>query len=740
LGGKLPESWILFKNYLLKKRWILWCLALLLAGCGAPPWNNPHPGNEVSQPIFFSSFSERPKFLDPARSYSSNEWAFISQVYEPPLQYHFLKRPYQLVPLMATGMPEVLLYDHQGRRLPQDADPALVGSSEYRVRIQQGIRYQPHPAFARAKDASYRYWPLGEEDLADRFNLDDFAERDTRELTAEDYVYQIKRLAVPANHSPIAGLMAEHIQGFSDFADLAKAQQEQDKAAGRPWTDLRPLKMAGVRAIERYTYSIRLKGVYPQFEYWLAMNFFAPMPWEAERFYAQPGMAERNITLNWYPVGTGPFMLTENNPNLRMVLSRNPNFHGEAYPSDGSQADRRVGLLDDAGKSMPFIEKAVYSLEKEAIPRWNKFLQGYYDNSGIASDSFDQAIQIGANGEASLTPEMRDKGIQLDTAVETSVFYMGFNMRDPVVGGDPQDPADQARARKLRQAIAIAIDWEEFISIFNNGRGEAAQSPLPPGIFGNRSGREGINPVAYRWQNGKARRRPIEDAKRLMSEAGYPNGIDPKTGNALILYYDTALSGPGSKSLLQWYVNQFKKLGIQLVVRTTDYNRFQEKMLKGTEQLFSWGWNADYPDPENFLFLLYGPNGKVEHHGENAANYSNPEFDALFDRMKNMPNGPERQQVIDLMVTLLREDSPWLFGYFPKGFSLHHAWYRNALPHLMANNTLKYKRIDGALRAQKQQQWNQPVLWPVWLILVLLVITAVPAIRDYRARERSRAR
>jgi ABC-type transport system substrate-binding protein len=637
-------------------------------------------------------------------------------------------------------MPEVLLFDSQGRRLPADADPATVAASEYRIRIQPGIRYQPHPAFARSPDGAYRYWPLGPDGLADRYALQDFHERGTRELTAEDYAYQIKRLAVPSSHSPIAGLMGEHIEGFSEFAKTYQTQHEKDKAAGSDWTDLRPLQMAGLRVIDRYTYSIRLKGIYPQFIYWLAMNFFAPMPWEAERFFSQPGMAERNITLNWYPVGTGPFMLTENNPNLRMVLERNPNFHGEAYPSEGSEADREAGLLADAGKPMPFIDKAVYSLEKEAIPRWNKFLQGYYDSSGIASDSFDQAIQISADGDANLTPEMRAKGIQLDTAVETSIFYMGFNMRDPVVGGDPADPADRERARKLRQAIAIAVDWEEMISIFSNGRGEAAQGPLPPGIFGHRSGEAGINPVVYRWHDGRPQRRPIEDAKRLMAEAGYPDGIDPKTGDALILYYDTSQSGPGSKSLLQWYVNQYRKLGIQLVVRSSDYNRFQDKMLKGTEQIFSWGWNADYPDPENFFFLLYGPNGKVEDHGENAANFKDPEFDRLFERMKNMPNGPQRQQVIDRMVSILREESPWLFGYFPKSFSLHHAWYKNALPHLMANNTLKYKRVEGRLRAKKQKEWNQPVLWPVWTLLVLLLLSAIPAIRDFRARERSRAR
>lgn len=739
----LPESLILFKNHrrYVKRNRLLPALVLglsgLLAACSGQNWNNPYPADDAGGSVFYSSFSERPKHFDPARSYSENEWAFISQIYEPPLQYHFLQRPYELTPQSAAQMPEVRMLDADGNLLPDNAqgDAAF---TEYRIRIQPGIQFQPHPAFAKTAAGDYRYWPLTEAQVAERFTLSDFAQTATRELVAEDYVYQIKRLAFAPNHSPVAGLMSEHIVGFADFAKAAKKVLESSK--DKPlWSDLRPLPMSGVKVIDRYTYSIRVNGSYPQFIYWLAMNFFAPMPWEAERFYAQPGMKEKNITLHWYPVGTGPFMLTENNPNLRMVLERNPNFRGEAYPSSGNAAEGHPELLADAGKQMPFIDRAVYSLEKEAIPRWNKFLQGYYDNSGISSDSFDEAVQFGAAGEASLTDSMRDKGIQLNTAVQTSIFYLGFNMRDPVIGGKADDPADQERARKLRQAIAVVMDWEEYISIFLNGRGEAAQGPLPPGIFGYRDGEEGVNEVVYTWEQGKRQRRSIEHAKQLLSEAGYVDGLDPKTGDPLILYYDSAAAGPGSKARMQWYTNQLNKLGIQLVVRATDYNRFQEKMLKGTAQLFTWGWNADYPDPENFLFLLYGPNGKVEKHGENAANFKNAEFDALFERMKTLPNGEERQQIIDQMVGILQHESPWLFGFFPKAFSLHHDWYRNALPHLMANNTLKYKRIDGEQRAEHQDAWNQPVLWPLILLGIIGVLSLIPAIRDYRAHERSRA-
>jgi oligopeptide transport system substrate-binding protein len=234
------------------------------------------------------------------------------------------------------------------------------------------------------------------------------------------------------------------------------------------------------------------------------------------------------------------------------------------------------------------------------------------------------------------------------------------------------------------------------------------------------------------------KRRSLEEARRLLAEAGYPNGRNISTGKPLVLYFDTAATGPDAKSRLDWLIKQFKKLDIQLVIRATDYNRFQDKMLRGNAQIFEWGWNADYPDPENFFFLLYGPNAKAGKNGENAANYSNAEFDRLFTKMKGMPNGTERQQIIDQMTDLLRVDAPWLFGFHPKGFSLQHAWVANVKPNLMANNTLKYRGVDPAVRAIRRAEWNRPVLWPFVLMLGGLAILIWPAWSQYRKREEGR--
>ncbi len=725
---------LLFNRSIPFIKWML-CLVAVTAtvACSDQPWNSPYPPEQAGQNILYSSFSARPNHLDPARSYSSNEVVFTGQIYEPPLQYHFLKRPYQLEPLTATQLPEAYYLDAAGQRLPDDAAAEDIAYSVYDITIRPGIRYQPHPAFARDRQGRYRYHALHEQDLDGVNALADFSATGSRELIAADYVYQIKRLAHPRLNSPIFGLMSEYIVGLKEYAATLERALEE-KGTDHYRLNLADYPLAGAEVLDRYRYRIRVKGKYPQFLYWLAMPFFAPLPWEADVFYSQPGMKERNITLDWYPVGTGPYMLTVNNPNRQMVLQRNPNFHGETYPREGDPGDVQAGFLEDAGRPMPFIDTVIYSLEKEAIPTWNKFLQGYYDVSGVSSDSFDQAIQIGSGGDIALTPEMQKKGIHLSTAVSTSIFYMGFNMLDPVVGGDGK------RARLLRRALSIAMDYEEYISIFRNGRGIAAQSPLPPGIFGYVEGREGINPFVYDWTPQGPRRKPIAEARRLLAEAGYPDGRDIETGKPLVLYFDTTGGTPDSSAQQNWLRKQFARLDIQLQIRNTDYNRFQDKMLKGTAQIFQWGWNADYPDPENFLFLLYGKNGKVEHNGENAANYNNAEYDRLFEQMKNMRNGPERQAVIDRMVAILRRDAPWIFGFHPKDFVLYHDWYHNAKPNLMANNTLKYKRIDPALRELRREEWNRPVVWPLILIVLVLVVSVLPAWIGYRRHENRRVK
>ena len=648
-------------------------------------WNNPHSGDHT-QNTLYSAFSSSPKTLDPARAYSSDETGLIAQIYEPPLQYDYLARPYKLVPLTLTQMPTVTYIKHNGKII----------NTVYDLKIKPGIYYQPHPAFAHNT-------------IQNPQALRDFKNTGTRELTAEDYVYQIKRLASPTVSSPIFGVMSEYIVGLAQYEKTLQNAYQKNH-----FLDLRQFPLEGAKVINKYEYQIKIVGVYPQFIYWLAMPFFSPMPYEADLFYSQPQLKEKNITLDWYPVGTGPYLLSENNPNEQMVLSKNPNFHGETYN----------------GKKLPQVDKLVLSLDKESIPRWNKFLQGYYDRSGISADSFDQAIRLDKNGKPILTKAMQDKGIRLEMTTSPSVYYIGFNMLDNVVGGS------SIKNKKLRQAISIAIDYEEYIQLFMNGRGITAQSPIPPAIFGYENGKDHFNKVIYFWDGEKIKRKPLAVAKQLLTEAGYPNGIDPKTHQHLVLNYDVASSGnPDDRAQLNWMRKQFAKLGIELNIRQTEYNRFQDKIRTGQAQIFSLGWLADYPDPENFLFLLASANGKVNYNGENATNYANPTFDHLFNQIKNMPNEQKLLAKIRELTEIIQEDSPWIWGVHPIDFTLTHQWVAPTQPNAVANNTLKYQQINPQLRTQLQEKWNKPILWPLWILLGLLIIIFMPLLYVYWRRE-----
>ncbi|MBI5970705.1 MAG: ABC transporter substrate-binding protein [Deltaproteobacteria bacterium] len=721
----------------------LFAAFFILAPVGCSP-NNPYRSTDKGKDIFYTTFNEPPKHLDPARSYSSDEYDIIALIYEPPLQYHYLKRPYTVIPLTAEKLPTPAYYAKTGARLPQDAPPEKVEKAVYEIKLKKGILYEPHPAFAKRQDGAPSYSSVSDATLEGISEARDFPLKGTRELTADDYIYQIKRLADPQLESPIFSIIERYVLGLTEYSqalkdDLDAVRKKRKETAGPSYNrdtdekenpiilDYGRHELPGVEKVDAYTYKIILKTKYPQFIYWLTLPFFSPMPIEADLFYKQAALMKKNITLDRFPVGTGPYRMGVFRPNMEMVLAKNENFHEEFYPSEGEPEDEKAGLLRDAGKRLPFMERLVFKLEKEAIPRWNKFLQGYYDNSGLTSDSFDQAITFGAAGKAELTEFMKDKGIRLLTAVRPATYYSGFNMLDDAVGGGG------AKRQKLRQAISIALDFEEYIEIFNNGRGIPAMSVVPSGIFGYDGG--AINPYVYTLDTGRKRpvRRTIEYAKRLLTEAGYPEGRD-SNGAPLIVTFDNPWTGADTAPVINWYIKRFKLLGIQLENRTTDYNRFQEKMRKGNFQFFSWGWNADYPDPENFLFLLASANGKVKFGGENVSNYTNPDYDRLFRQMENMDNGAERLRIIKEMIAMIQKDSPWVWGYHPVVFGLFHQWVENVKFNPMANNAVKYLRLNAGARSLLRGAWNGPVVWPVFALIAALAVITLPVVISVRKR------
>lgn len=701
------------KNIL--RKGFLFVVSFLLIQCSyAFILNYPHPTDYKAKNVLYTTFVERPKHLDPARSYASDENVILSQIYEPLYQYHYLLRPYKLIPLIARKVSKPIYYDGQHNIVNKNKAKYSV----YIIHLQPHIFFALHPAFAK-KNNKFIYHNLTPNSVIELQSPNDLPNKDTRECLASDYLYQIKRLADPKLSSPIFNLMSEYIVGLKQLhTNLSRARNIYKDQ----FIDLRKYNLSGVKAIDDYTLQITIKGVYRQFNYWLAMTFFSPVAWEVDKFYNQSVLQSKNITLDWYPVGTGPYILQENNPNLRIILQRNTNFHGEKYPTEGMLEDKASGLLRDAGKSIPFIDTVYMSLEKESIPRWNKFMQGYYDLSSVDRHSFNQSITINPSGNADLTHNLRQKNVHLNHSVQPSVFYWGFNMLDPIVGGYNE------KSRDLRQAIVKIFNLLEYIAIFLNGQGVIANSPIPVGIFGHQEN----NVIS---DNNESLQNSLKQAKKLLIKAGYENGINPQTQKPLIINFDTVMNGSDNSALSYWMRKQFAKLGIELNIRSTTYNRFQEKLRLGDTQFFKMGWIADYPDAENFLFLLTCKQSKVNFGGENATNYCNKEYDQLFNRMRNMDNNQQREKIIQQMIAILQKDSPWIFGFYPTIFTLSHKWMGPYKIKPIGRNSIKYRRLNYKLRQIEQYKWNKPVWQPLLWIILIIIVLILPVLVVYYKKQ-----
>ena len=388
-------------------RWWGWPVLLLAA---ASSCNSPYPAADEHANILYTSFGDEPSHLDPARAYGGVAYELIGNIVEPPFQYHFLKRPYALEPLTATAVPR-----------PETRTVAWHGKTidapVYTVRLKRGILYQNHPCFVAANRR------LSHRDARGIRRIADFERTATRELVAADYVFAVRRLADPRLSCPIIGTLEECILGLAEYGEALDKELEAKRAerrrAGGPLYNrerdekYRPIALdyaahpfPGVRALDRYAFEIVLGEPYPQILFWMAMAFFAPVPPEAVEFFQQPVLLERAIVFDKSPVGTGPYVMAEFDPTNQIVLARNPNFRDERYPSlprpaaDDHQGLelyaelQAAGMLADAGKRLPMVQRIVLRREKEWIPRWTKFRQGYYDTSGICSDVFDQSVSL----------------------------------------------------------------------------------------------------------------------------------------------------------------------------------------------------------------------------------------------------------------------------------------------------------------------------------------------------------
>jgi ABC-type transport system substrate-binding protein len=660
-------------------------LAALASGCT----NDPYPSDEADARVLYVAYQGPPKTLDPQVAYATTDHDVLSNVYETLLEYHYLKRPYELVPGLALDVPA-----------PR---PLADGRVAYAFRLRRGIRFAEDPCFALAG-----------------------ADARTRELLASDVAFGLLRIADPQVNSPVLVTFAR-IEGLPEFGRRLATLREQEPGFAARRIDeqyARAGPVTGLRVEDPDRLEVVLEGPYPQILYWFAMPFTSPVPWEAVAFYDG---RERDAFAE-VAVGTGPFRLARYHKRSRITLARNPEWWGlrhpewrapaATYPVEGAPGDREAGRLapEAAGRPLPFLERVEMRLEKEAIPAFAKFLQGYYDRSIVPKESFDQVVR-----EGGISPAMAARGMRLDRAVRPGVHYLGFNMLDPVVGA----PAG-ARGRALRQAMSLAVDAEEFLRIFLNGRGIPAHSPIPPGLFGYEP--EYRNP--YRAPD-------LARARRLLAEAGYPDGIDPARGAPLRLSFDTGDTSVQGRLRYQFFLEAWKRLGLDVTLAATDYNQFRAKVDRGAYQIFFWGWVADYPDPENFLFLLWSEMGQTRSGGPNTANFADPAYDALFAQVKDRENDARRLEGIRALRGILERERPWIELFHPEDFALTHGWLRNVKPMGLPVPVWKYYDVDPTLRAAQRVAWNRPVRWPAVALGAAAVGLLVPGVVTYLRERRA---
>jgi oligopeptide transport system substrate-binding protein len=644
---------------------------VLLSGCS----NNPYPAGEPKTRTIYTYFVDDPKTFDPSVAYTVDESEVIDNIYPGYYKYDYLKRlPFKLDLLLGATEPirepYVFSTTVQGKTVQKTGE-------KWVFNIKHGLYFQDDPCFPGGKG---------------------------REILASDFLYSFRRMADPNVPCPILSFFSDKVIGLQEYIDYN--QTRNNKKLPTDYTY--PIAGLQLSSADPYQFTILLNQPYPQLRYLMELHFTSPLPHEAIDYYQDK--------FAFHPVGSGMFELAEYTRKQRIVLKVNPNHYQDFYPTEGMPGDREAGLLKDAGKPLPLCDNVVFTYIPESITQWNQFQQGYLDIYGVTQQNFNQVI----NNTGALTPDMQQRGISLSKEFAVNVWYLAFNMKDPVVGGyTPQK-------RKLRQAISLAIDSPEYINLFYNGMGEASQFIIPPGLFGYDATFR--NP--YRQYN-------IEKARELLKEAGYPDGKDPSTGVPLTIYDDNSATDSATKQEVLWRIKQLSKIGVNLVSRTSTWAVLQTKEDKGQFQTVALGWYADYPDPENFLFLLYGPNMRP---GPNVAGYDNPEYDKIFEQMRQMDDGPARKALIEKLRTIAVEDCPWVYLFNAASPNIHYDWYLNYKKSPIAYDVFAYQNIDTEKRVSKQAEWNKPIYWPVLAFILVIVVGSIPAANVVVKRRRRHIR
>lgn len=559
------------------------------------------------------------KTFDPANAYDSVSDDIVPSVYESLYQYSYLTDTVQVEPLLAADLPK-----YSANRLTLT------------IPIKRGIKFSDNSCFKASGGKG-------------------------RELTANDFVYSFKRLAIPGLDSQVWWLIDGKLAGINAFHDklvAAKTKEEADKIFAEP--------VEGIKALDDYTLQIKLVKPYPQLKYVLTMVATSAVPHEAVEAYADE---KGNLTDN--AVGTGAFMFKQWDRHHQVILVRNPTYHSDFYPTKASQEWQQKGMLADAGKALPFVDKIIFSVSEEQQPAWLNFRKGTQDAFQLQKDYFKDSIVNKTN----LTPEFASKGIRLTIETGVAFYYIDFNMEDKILGSN----------KYLRQALSAAINRDEWIDLFNYGTGEKMITAMPPGL----PDRPKTSKIKYDFN--------LAQAKELMKKAGYPDGQ-----GLPVLKFDLRGAGTLERQYGDFFKTAWGKIGVQIDVNLNTFPAFIEKTKKKAGQIYYGGWNLDYPDAENVYQLFYGKN---ESPGPNDANYKNPAFDKIYEQIASSESGPKRAALVQQADDILQEECPLAMGYYYARYDVSQPWIQNYRAGDIIQNRHKYFRLDK--EAKKRYQGNR---------------------------------
>ena len=476
-----------------------------------------------------------------------------------------------------------------------------------------------------------------------------------RKVKSSDVIFSLLRIADGKLHSPVFWLLRGKVKGIDEFyrqtgecADYAQALELYKNGVN------------GFQILNDREFLIHLTAPDPRFLYNLAIPYTGIISEQAVRFYGQEAMAE-------HPVGSGPFKLESFKRDYQIVLVRNNEYREEYFADAANPADRT--------RRLPLADKIICSNIRQSFSSWLLFLQGNLDISALNKDNSDLVA-----GGSTLAPALINRRIELVKNSEFEIQYVGFSFSDPRLKNN----------LKLRQALTAAYNVPQRIKHAND-LAVIAIGPIPPGVAGHNKALQ-QQMIQY----------DLERAKKLLAEAGYPDGIDPATGKPLEISFDQSGNSIRHRQIAEMTASDWGKLGIKVNINLNNAPRFYQKLRNGEVQTFRLSWIGDYPDAENFLQLFYSKNIG----GANRAGFSDPKFDAMFEKILSMADSPERTLLYEKMAEYLVEQSPWIFESQPVSFQLKYAWLENYLPHDFACNRWKYWSVNTEVKNNLKKEFK----------------------------------